>query len=103
MTRTWCTPITGGVRLTLLIAPNARKSESAGVLDGVLKVRLQAQPIEGKANEALTRYIADTLRVPKSTVKLVRGQTSRQKTVEVLAGGLTVAGVMQVLNPDESQ
>jgi len=50
-----------------------------------LKIRLAAPPVEGKANEALLRYIAVRLGLRLPEVKLVRGETSRQKTVRVPA------------------
>jgi len=66
------------------ITPNAKKTETIGVLDGMLKIRLHAQPIEGKANEALIRYLADTLDLPKSAVSITHGHTSKRKIVEVV-------------------
>ena len=56
----------GAIRLALQITPNARKTEVIGVLDDTLKLKLQAQPIEGKANEALVNFLAKTLGVPRS-------------------------------------
>lgn len=73
------------------ITPNARKSEVTGVLDDALKIRLQAQPIEGKANEALVRFLADILAVPKSAVSITHGHTSKRKIIEVSSTTLTVA------------
>ncbi len=48
-----------------------------------LKIRLAAPPVEGKANEALIKFVAETLRLPKSAVNLKSGQTSRCKVLEV--------------------
>ena len=61
MTRSWCAAIPGGVRLAVQIQPNAKKTEVVGVLDDALKIKLQAAPIEGKANEALVRWVASTV------------------------------------------
>lgn len=48
-----------------------------------LKVRVRAAPENGKANAALVEVLADALRVPKSAVRLVRGQTARLKVVNI--------------------
>lgn len=97
MTRDWCSAASGGVRLSVQITPNAKKSEVIGVLDDVLKIRLQAQPIEGKANEALVRFLADMLGVPKSAVSITHGQTNKRKIIEVDAPSVTVEGARKSL------
>lgn len=71
--------------LTLHIQPGAKKTEFAGLHGDALKIRLAAPPVDGKANEALIRFIADTFDLPKSAVTLKSGQTSRRKVVEVIA------------------
>ncbi len=83
MSAGWCSATSQGVRLVVHVIPNAKRTEVVGVLDGALKIRLQAQPIEGKANEALMRYLAETLGVPKSKVAVTHGQSSRKKIVEI--------------------
>ena len=81
------------------ITPNAKKTEVVGVLDNALKMKLQAQPIEGKANEALVRYLAETLSVPRSAVTITHGLTSKHKLVEVRSSDLTVDAVESRLLP----
>ncbi len=98
MSRDWCSAVAEGVRLAVQITPNAKKSEVIGSLDDVLKIRLQAQPIEGKANEALIRYIADMLNVPKSAVQITHGHTNKRKILEIHARQLTPEGVRQTLS-----
>jgi hypothetical protein len=93
----WCSAIPAGIRIAVQVAPNARKTEVAGILEDVLKIRLQAQPIEGRANDALIRYLADILDVPRTAVLITHGHTSKRKIVEIKAGYLTVQGVKQVL------
>lgn len=97
MTRDWCTASVAGIRLAVQITANAKKTEVIGVLDDVLKIRLQAQPVEGRANEALVWFLADVLDVPRSAVEITHGLTSKRKTIEVRSGGLTVEGVRLVL------
>jgi len=88
-----------GIRLFVQIMPNAKKSEVIGVLDDALKIRLQAQPIEGKANEALVRFLADLLDVARSAVAITHGHTSKRKTLEISSQRLTVQDVIARLNP----
>ena len=97
MTKEWCTPISGGIRLIVQVSPNARKSETAGVQGDALKVRLQAQPMEGRANEALVRYLADALSVPKGAVSIAHGHTSKRKIIEISPTILTVEQAKQAL------
>lgn len=97
MIAAWCSAASTGIRLTVQVTPNAKKSEVTGCLGDVLKIRLQAPPIEGKANEALIRYIADILDVSKSAVHLTHGHTSKRKVIEIVASHLTVDRVKQAM------
>lgn len=99
MSKDWCSPVAKGIRITVQITPNAKKSEVLGVHDDALKLRLQAQPIEGKANEALVRYLADKLDVPKSTVTITHGHTSKRKIVEITGANMTPETVKRALLP----
>lgn len=83
MTRLWCRHIGTGLRIAVHVTPNADKSEVTGEFDGALKVRLKAQPLEGRANDALVRLIATKLGVAKSTVSVSHGQSGRQKLLAV--------------------
>lgn len=75
--------IPGGVRLRLRIQPRASREEVTGVAGDAIRVRLTAPPVDGAANEALVRFLADRLDVSRSAVALVSGHTSRSKLVEV--------------------
>lgn len=74
----------GCITLTLHIQPGAKKTEFSGLHGDALKIRLAAPPVDGKANEALIKFIAEMLRLPKSAVNLKSGQTSRRKVLEVV-------------------
>jgi uncharacterized protein (TIGR00251 family) len=91
-----------GIRLAVQITPNAKKTETTEVLGDVLKIRLQAQPIEGKANEALIRFVADMLDVPRSAVSITHGHTNKRKTIEIHASQLTVEAVQLALLPAQA-
>jgi hypothetical protein len=73
----------GAVRFPVRATPRAGRTEIAGLHAGALRVRLAAPPVDGKANAALVRCLARALGVPRSAVSVVRGGSSRDKTVEV--------------------
>ena len=97
MSQAWCSALPDGVRLAVQITPNAKKTEVIGVLDDALKLKLQAPPIEGRANEALVRYLADRLDVPRSAVTITHGHTSKRKLVEIRSARLKPAQVAERL------
>jgi uncharacterized protein (TIGR00251 family) len=99
MSRAWCSALPGGVRLAVQITANAKKTEVIGVLDDALKLKLQAQPIEGKANEALVKFLAGALSVPKGAVTITHGLTNKRKLIEVKSAVLTVEEVERLLSP----
>lgn len=73
----------GSLRLEVHVQPGAKTTEAVGLHGDRLKVRLAAPPVDGKANDALLAFVAESLGVPRSAVTVVRGQTSRQKTVGI--------------------
>lgn len=99
MSRAWCSALPAGVRLAVRITPNAKKTEVVGVLDDALKLKLQAPPIEGKANEALVTFLAKALGVPRGAVAITHGLTSKRKLVEVASTALTPMDVARLLAP----
>lgn len=78
------TDVPGGIRFAVQVQPRASRSEIVGLLGRALKVRLQAPPVDGAANEALVAFLAESLGVKARDVRLVAGATSRAKVVEVL-------------------
>lgn len=70
-------------RFAVRLTPRASADRVEGVVDGVLRVRVGAPAVEGAANTALIRLVADELHVPKSAVRIVAGATSRQKLVRI--------------------
>lgn len=73
----------GCVTLTLHIQPGAKKTELAGLHGDALKIRLAAPPVDGKANEALLKFIAETLGMAKTAITLKSGHASRRKILEI--------------------
>ncbi len=69
-----------GILFSIKISPNASKNEIIKTDDG-LKVKITAQPIDGKANKALIEFLSKQLKIAKSNFEIVKGQTSKEKTV----------------------
>ena len=86
---------TDGVYLAIKLQPRASRNEIEGPLGDELRVRVTAPPVDAAANEALLRLLADTLGCPRGGVQLVRGQTSRHKTV--CLRGISAAAVAEKL------
>jgi uncharacterized protein (TIGR00251 family) len=72
-----------GLTLRVRVQPRASRDALGGERQGALVVRLTAPPIEGRANEALARVLADALGIAPSAVRLVRGETGRDKLVSI--------------------
>ncbi|MCE9615655.1 MAG: DUF167 family protein [Lentisphaerae bacterium] len=77
------TPRPDGVEFAIRLVPRAREDRVEGLHGDALKIRLRAPPVDGKANAALLRFLADTLALPMSRIALIAGETSRNKRVRV--------------------
>jgi len=86
-----------GIRLRIRVQPRASRTEIAGLHGNAVKVRLAAPPVDGAANEALARFIARHLGVPRSAVRIESGATGRSKILDVdgidLADGKRLLGI----------
>jgi uncharacterized protein (TIGR00251 family) len=82
--------------ISVRVTPRSRKDELLGWQEGVLRVKLQAPPVEGRANEALCRYIASLLGIAASSVEVVSGATARSKRLRIR--GLTTESVREKLD-----
>jgi hypothetical protein len=71
------------VRIRVRLTPRAARDEIVGWRDDVLRVRVAAPPVGGRANAALERLLASALRLPKSAVRVISGARSREKTVAI--------------------
>jgi len=86
----------GDLQLTLHVQPGAKTTSCAGTHGDALKIRLAAPPVDGKANQALIAWLADTLGCPQNQIRLLRGQTSRRKTLSIEAGDFAAAMVAKL-------
>lgn len=83
--------------LAIKAQPNAPRSAVVGWLGEALKVKVHAPPLEGRANEELCRFLAETLGLPRRAVTVLRGDTARQKLVRI--EGLDAATLRSRLAP----
>ena len=81
--------------IAVRVTPRSARDEITGWKDGALRVRLRAPPVDGKANDALRRLLAERLGVALSAVTIVSGETSRVKRVRV--EGTTDAQIVERL------
>jgi uncharacterized protein (TIGR00251 family) len=84
------------VIFSVKVVPRSSKTALAGLLGGMLKVKLAAAPEKGKANESLVEFLADTLDVKKNAISITSGHTSPVKTIQIT--GATSAAILQKLN-----
>ena len=87
-----------GCTLTVRVHPGARRNAITGTHDGALKIALTTPPTDGRANAALIAFLADHLKLPRASITLITGTTSRSKTLRL--EGLTSSGLTAALKPE---
>ncbi len=75
--------IAGGVRFEVSVQPRSSRNQVVGEQNEALKIKLTAPPVEGEANAALVDFLSNYLKIPRKDIKLVKGETSRHKIVEI--------------------
>ena len=75
---------TDGLTFSVRVRPRAKKTAITGEVGDSLKVSLTAPPVDGKANDACIEFFAKLLKIPKTSVTIAAGLTSRNKTVRVV-------------------
>jgi uncharacterized protein (TIGR00251 family) len=87
----------GGLLLDVLVAPRASRNRVIAIHDNRLKIQLTAPPVDGQANDALVRFLAEALDVPRAQIEIVAGAASRRKTVRL--AGIPAHRVLLRLSP----
>lgn len=77
------TEINGGFRLEVKVQPRSSRNQVVGEQAGALKIKLTAPPVEGEANAALVDFLSGCLKIPRKNINLLKGETSRNKIVEI--------------------
>jgi uncharacterized protein len=88
----------GAVIFSVRVQPRASKDEIAGEMGGALKVRLRAPAVEDRANEALVEFLAELLKTSRSAVRILSGERSRTKRIEIR--GVTRQQILGLLVQD---
>lgn len=91
----WLQAVGGGVTVSLHVQPGAGRCEVVGPHGDALKIRIDAPPVDGQANEAVLSFVARRLGVPRQAVSLVTGRNSRRKRVRV--AGIAAAAAAAAL------
>ncbi len=69
-----------GIIVNIKISPNSKKNEIIKT-DSETKVKITAQPIDGKANKCLVEFLSKNFKVPKTSIKIIKGETAKEKTI----------------------
>ena len=86
-----------GATFAVRLHPRAKKNAITGTLGDALKISLTAPPLEGRANEACIEFLADLLKLPRSSITIAAGQASRNKLIRI--SGVSAADVEARLRP----
>ena len=98
MALSWFSPAPDGGVLKIRVQPRAGRTEVVGPLDGALKIRLAAPPVDGAANRALVTFLAKRLGVSKSSIEVRSGHKGRLKSLWV--ADLSESAAATALTPD---
>jgi len=84
-------------KISLRVYPNAARNEVVGFSEGVLRVKVSAPPVKGKANKELISFLSQTLGVGKGGLTIIKGHTSRNKVIAI--DGLSQEEITRRLSP----
>ena len=85
--------------LRIKVKPNSKTDEIIREADGSLKVKIKAQPVEGKANKYLVAYLSKVLNLPKSSITLLKGESNSFKTLEIDGNEEAINAVINKIAP----
>ena len=89
-----------GASFAVRVQPRARKNAVLGEIGEALKIALTAPPVEGRANEACLSFLAELLKVPRSSITITAGESSRNKMIRVAGiSAAEIAGRLQTAVP----
>ena len=72
-----------GITIKIKVDPKSAQSGISGVVDDVLKIKVHAPPVGGAANKELVEILSDRFRIKKTAIKIIKGNSSRDKIVEI--------------------
>lgn len=87
-----------GLVLNVLVRPNAAVSQIEGLHNGLLKLRVNAQPVDGAANQAVIKLLSKALNVPKTSMEIIAGHTNKQKRLQLYVNAAKAAALKTILD-----
>ena len=90
----------GDLVLEVRVQPRASRSEFAGPFGNRLRIRLQAPPVDGRANEELVRFLAEAFNVPRARIEIEHGLAGRDKRVRIRSAGVVPAELRPLIDCD---
>ncbi len=85
------------VVLSFHVIPGAKKNEISEIMDqGVIKIKISAPPVEGKANQAILQYLKEILTIRSSQIEIIGGEKSRNKTIRFV--GIPLEKILKILS-----
>ena len=72
-----------GVAFAIKVQPRARKNAIIGVVGDIVKLALTAPPVDGRANQAVIEFLAELFEIPRASITIASGETSRKKVVRI--------------------
>ncbi len=73
-----------GVRLNIRVQPRSSQNKICGETNGALKIKITAPPVEGEANQAIIKLLAQWLEIPRANISIAKGETSKNKLVDII-------------------
>jgi len=70
-------------KIKLKIIPKSSRNQIVGEIDGILKIKLTAPPVDGEANKKLIEFLSKEWNLPKSKIKIIKGERSKNKIIEI--------------------
>jgi hypothetical protein len=96
--------ISQGLTLDLRISPNAKRNKILGLYgDKQIKVSVACPPVDGRANQTLVKFIAETFSVSKKNVEIIRGETSQTKTIFISGDSIQLKTLLQKILADSQR
>lgn len=86
-----------GIEIFLTVTPGSKQNKLIGICENQLKIKIKAPPQEGKANKELIKHLSSLLGVPKSTIALRKGETSKKKVLFIDCDPLKTLSVLNAL------
>jgi len=92
----WIKELEGSCTIRIIVQPNAKKNEFGEIFDDCLKLKITSPPIDGKANQMVTKFLASFFSLKKNDIKILQGEQNRRKVISIQ--GLDKQTIIKYLN-----